>query len=96
MTSRTDAVEAARVFRDTQPEIDALKDTLAANKAAKEILGAYMLERKLDVFRGVTLTCVAFTGWNSDKLNLFLGEKVAQFRTTGQRKHFGLARRKRT
>lgn len=93
MTHRAVAAYAAGVYKETQPAIDALKDTIAANEAAKKTLGAYMIEKNLDVFCGVTLAVATFEGWDTAKLREYLGDKVADFRTRGTRKHFGLARR---
>jgi hypothetical protein len=93
VTSQADAIKAARVYRETQPAIDALKDTMNANTAAKKILGEFMLEQKRDVFRGVTLRVVRFDGWDGDKLAAFLGDKAKNYRKPLDRKYFGLAKR---
>jgi len=96
-TSRADAARAARVYKDTQPQIDALKDVLDANKSAKDVLGDYMLEQKppLTEFSGVTLRVVSFKTWDGDKLTVYLGEKLlGKFRLTGQRKYFGFLKRR--
>lgn len=93
MTTQLEAIKAARTFRETQPLIDALKDTVSANTAAKKVLGDYMTVRDLDVFRGVTLRVVPFEAWDNAKLREFLADKVAEFRSKVGRKYFGLAKR---
>lgn len=94
MTSKADAVEAARVYRETQPAIDALKETRKANDAAKKILGPYMDENQLDVFRGVTMQVVTRKVLDGDKLAVFLGDKLKDFRRSVAYKNFGLAKRR--
>jgi len=93
MTSQADAIKAARTYKVTQVDIDKIKDIIAANSAAKKVLGAYMVEQKLNVFRGVTLRVVPFQGWDNAKLRAYLGDKVADFRQPQDRKYFGLAKR---
>lgn len=93
MTSQADAIKAARTYKITQVDIDAIKDIMAANTAAKKILGEYMLEKKLPVFRGVTLKVIPFDGWDSTKLRAYLGDKAADFREPRGRRYFGLAKR---
>lgn len=93
MTTLRAATEAARIYRQTQPAIDEIKDLVAANTAAKKVLGEYMLAMGLDLFRGVTLRVVPSTGWESDKLYLLLGKRVSEFRGSFTKKYFGLATR---
>lgn len=90
--TRAAAVEAAATYLSTQPDIDALKDTIAANEASKKILGEYMLTQTpaLKVFRGVTLSVSPFSGWDSDALRAHLGAAAAKFRKELVRKHFGV------
>jgi hypothetical protein len=93
VTSQADAIKAARVYRETQPAIDELKETMAANTAAKKILGAFMVETKRDSYRGVNLRIVSFDGWDGDKLAAFLGDKAKDFRRPLDRKYFSLRKR---
>lgn len=96
MTSQPDAVKAARVYRETQPLIDELKETMRANDAAKRILGPYMVEKGLEIFRGVTLKCVTIEVLDGDKLSVLLGDKLSEYRKKITRKTFGLAKRRVT
>lgn len=93
MTSQADAVKAARIYRETQPAIDELKDTTKANDAAKRILGPFMEEKGLLVFRGVTLKCVTIEVLDGDKLSVYFGDKLSEYRKKVIRKYFGLATR---
>jgi len=94
LTTRAAAEKAALAYRETQPAIDALKDTMARNTAAKKTLGSYMTEKNLPSFRGVTLRIVSFEGWDSDKLRDYLGDKAKNFRRPMDRKYFDLAKRR--
>lgn len=95
MTSQADAIKAARVYRETQPAIDALSDTLKANAGSKKILSAYMHEHEptLSIFRGVTLRVVTYKIWDGDKLSAFLGDEAKNYRKPSNRDYFGLAKR---
>jgi hypothetical protein len=93
VTTRADAIKAASIYKTTQIDLDAIKDTIAANSGAKKILGAYMMEQSLNVFRGVTLRVVAFDAWDNAKLRAYLGDKIADFRQQQDRKYFGLSKR---
>jgi hypothetical protein len=95
MPTLVEAIKAARTFRETQPAINALKDTVAANKAARETLGEYMAPRHLTLFRGVELKVVPFSGWDMDALKRYLGSKASRFRKPVDRKYFDLAKRAR-
>jgi len=88
--TRAAAVEAAIVYKDTQPKVDEVKATIAANKAAKDTLGAYMIEQGVDVFRDVLLTVDYFEGFDQTRMVAYLGEKANRFKVTRTRKHFGL------
>jgi hypothetical protein len=90
VTTRAAAEKAALTFRETQPAIDAIKDTMARNAAAKKVLGAYMIEKQLTIFRGILLKVVPFEGWDNDKLREYLGTKVSKFRRMTDRKYFDL------
>jgi hypothetical protein len=92
-TTQAAATKAARDYKMTQVDIDKLKDIIALNAAAKKILGDYMLERKIGIFKGVTLHIVPSEGWDNAKLRAYLGNKVAEFRYPIGRKYFGLAKR---
>jgi hypothetical protein len=94
VTTRASAEKAALTYRETQPAVDALKDTFARNAAAKKILGAYMIEKDLPSFRGVSLKVVPSSDWDSDKLHIYLGDKAGQFRKAFGRKYFGLIPRR--
>ena len=93
MTTRADAVKAAHLYKVTQIDLDAIAGTIAANTGAKKILGAYMTEKKLPIFRGVTLRVVEYSAWDNAKLSAFLGDKAGEFRTKMGRKYFGLRKR---
>ena len=99
MTTLAEATAAAKVYKDTQPGLDSVKEIAKANEAAKKVLGAYMVPRGLKVFRGVTLKLVEFDGWDEEKLRAHLAGRLAEFRRKAPRKFFGLAparARKRT
>jgi len=94
VTTRDAAEKAVLVYKETQPAIDALKSTTARNTAAKKTLGAYMTEKNIATFRGVTLTCVPYDGWDYDKLRAYLGDKVKTFQRSLDRKHFAIVKRR--
>jgi hypothetical protein len=93
MTTQAEAIKAARIYKQTQFELDAIANTKAANEGAKRILGAYMTEKKVNSFRGVTLRIVQFDAWDNTKLRAYLGDKVSEFRLKQDRKYFGLRTR---
>jgi hypothetical protein len=93
VTTQAEAADAARTYRETQPKLDALKDTIAANTAAKKILGPYMTAKKLDLFRGVELRISSVSGWDWDKLRVYLGDKAAEFKKPTDRQYFSLHQR---
>lgn len=93
MPTRAEAVKAADVYKEHQPALDAVKDAASAVEKAKKVLGAYMIEQDINVFRGVTLALAPYEGWDYDKLRAFLGDKVSDFKTAGNKKHFGLVKR---
>jgi hypothetical protein len=93
VTTQAEAIKAARTYRETQPQLDELKGVIAANKAAKKVLGEYMVAKDLSIFKGVELSLVPFEGWDNSKLREFLGDKVAEFRGKFDRKYFKLHKR---
>lgn len=94
MTTRAAAEKAALTYRETQPAIDALKTTMYRNTAAKKTLGAYMIEKDLPSFRGVTLTLTPSEVFDNDKLLAYLGDKAKGFRKIVYRKCFGFTKRR--
>lgn len=87
--TKAEATAAARGYRETQPQIDAMKDVFKANTAQKKILGAYMLAHDLPVFKGVELKVIKKNGWNWPKL----AELGPEFKAMYDEKHFSLAKR---
>ena len=98
MPTTAEADEAARVIKRVQPQLDALKEESKANDAAKKTLGAYMVEKGLDVYRGVSMRVVEFDGWDNDRLRAFIvdqGAKVDEFRAKRPRHYFNVIGRRR-
>lgn len=93
MTTQADAGKAARIFKETQPAIDALKDTVAANKAARKILDAYMAPKNLTSFCGVGRTVTTSSVFDFPKLLVYLGDKAADFKRLQVRTSFKLLKR---
>ena len=93
MPTQAEATKAAAVYRATQPAIDALKATVAENDAAKKTLGAYMVEKDLTVFKGVTFAVSPTSVWDWPALIAFVGDKAGELHKPGTRRYFGLVKR---
>jgi hypothetical protein len=87
--------EAVRTIKRTQPVLDAVKEDDKANKAAKKILGAHMVEHNLDAYRGISMREVEYDAWDDEKLRGHLGDQVAGFRVKRPRRYFTVIGRKR-
>lgn len=91
----SEATKAARVYKETQPTLDMVKETVAANEAAKKTLGAYMMEHELTIFRGVSLRIVNADAWDNLALLAYLGDKAKDYRKATKRKYFDIVKRAR-
>jgi ParB-like chromosome segregation protein Spo0J len=85
--------EAVRVFKATQPELDAVSEARRANERAREVLKTHMREHRLSEYKGIVMTEQLVSGWDSDALRAELGDAAEKFRKLAPRCHFRLASR---
>src|SRR6266511_789708 len=87
--------EAVRVFKATQPALDAIAETRKQNERARQVLKAYMRKRGLIEHRGILMSEQMVSSWDSDALRDELGDRAEKFRRLLPRYHFRLADRRR-
>jgi hypothetical protein len=82
--------EAVKAFKSTQLELDAVKDARKLNDAAKDVLGAHMLAKGINAYRGISMRVVEYDAWDDAALRAHLDVEVKRFRIKRPRRYFDL------
>lgn len=87
--------DAVRTIKRLQPEFDARKEDEKLLDAAKKTLGAHMIEKGIDTYRGIALRVVEYGAWDDAKVREHLGDRAEEFRTKRPRRFFSIVGRAR-
>lgn len=82
--------QAVKRYKELAPQAQEAKQVLAELKDVESVLAKHMDAKGLLEYRGIKMSIGRWVNWDGAKLRDFLGDKAADYKTSGPKREFRL------